>query len=108
MNENDLLAGVTDALTVGGWRWTHHRRSDRALMMGHTGFPDIFAVHPGRRKVLALELKTEAGRLDQRQREWISALLRAGIDARVVRPADYADLVDELVPRVWRDDPDER
>jgi len=97
MTEDELLAGVTDALTLGGWLWTHHRRSDLALTMGHTGVPDIIAVHPGRRQLLVLELKTEIGRLDPRQREWIAALLRAGVDARIVRPDDYDDLVHELL-----------
>lgn len=97
MTEDDLLVGVTDALTLGGWLWSHHRRSDLALMMGHTGLPDIIAVHPGRRRLLVLELKTETGRLDPRQREWLAALVGAGVDARIVRPADYDELVAELL-----------
>lgn len=28
MSEAELLAGLTDALTLAGWRWMHIRRSD--------------------------------------------------------------------------------
>lgn len=56
MTEDELLAAVTDALTLFGYRWTHHRRSDRAQLMGQPGFPDVFAVGHGRRLALLAEL----------------------------------------------------
>ena len=106
VTEDQLLDGITDALMVGGWRWWHIRRSDRALTMGDPGFPDIIAVHPVR-GVLALELKTETGRYRAGQREWLAALDGKRISARTVRPADYQALVDEVVgPRLvkrWKE-----
>ncbi len=55
MTEDELLAGITEALTFGGWRWTHILRSD-GVTMGMAGLPDIIAVHAGREIVLAWEL----------------------------------------------------
>jgi hypothetical protein len=94
MSEDDLLVRVTDDLTVAGYRWTHHRRSDRGQLMGHAGFPDIVAVGYGR--VLMLELKAERGTVDPAT----SALARragaAGVDARVLRPRDLVAFEREL------------
>ena len=103
MAEDDLLVGLVGdgvrpgALTVGGWLWTHTRRPDLGLTMGTPGVPDIIAVHPQRRRVLALELKALRGRFRPGQEGWLVALREAGVDARVVRPEDYDALVDELV-----------
>ena len=94
MTEDELLTGITDALTLGGWRWWHIRRSDRALLMGHRGWPDVTAVKAGR--LLLLEAKTARGLVENDQWEWLGRLRSAGIDARVVRPADYDALVAEL------------
>ena len=54
MNEDELLIGVTDALTLGGWLWTHVRRSDLAITQGSPGVPDLWAVHYERRLFIAL------------------------------------------------------
>jgi hypothetical protein len=72
MTEDDLLAAITDALTLYGWRWTHPRRSDKALTMGHSGAPDIIAARKG--IVYFIELKSARGRLDAEQFAWMSAL----------------------------------
>lgn len=99
MTEDELLAGVTDALTIGGWRWFHVRRSDKALTMGATGWPDIFAIHP-HRGAMALELKRAGGRLDPEQAVWIAWLNMAGIPARVVEPRDYDLILSVILGRV--------
>lgn len=95
--EDDLLRGVTDALSAGGWLWTHVRRSDWALTMGTLGFPDVLAVHPGRRRLLVLELKATTGRASDDQLRWLEAFRSAGVDARLCRPSDYDALVDDLL-----------
>lgn len=69
MSEDELLAAITEALTLFGWRWTHSRRSDKAIVMGHPGVPDIIAVRRGRVKFI--ELKTEKGQLTQEQWAWL-------------------------------------
>ena len=97
MREEELLEGVTDALTVGGWRWTHARRSDLALLQGTPGVPDLFAVHHELARFLALEIKAEHGSPTFDQTAWLVALSRAHVDARLVYPADYDALIVELV-----------
>ena len=89
MNENDLLIGVTDALTAHGWRWSHPRRSDKAQMMGHAGVPDILAARNGR--LLLIELKSEMGKLTEDQKAWFAEfpLGSYSFTALVLRPSGY-------------------
>lgn len=88
MTEDELLAGIGEALTLAGWCWTHIRRSD-TITMGMTGLPDIIACHVMRDVVLAWELKSETGQLSTDQAGWLRAIRNACVDARVIRPADY-------------------
>lgn len=92
MTEEELLAGVTEALGYGtGWRWTHIRRSD-GITQGHPGLPDIIAVNADRGLVLAWELKVAKGVVTRDQHAWLFGLDRAaGVDARIIRPVDYDD-----------------
>lgn len=90
MTEDELLTGLVEAMTLAGWRWTHARRSDKALMMGSAGLPDILAIPPMHRgPVLAIETKSAGGRLSEDQATWMVRLLQAGVTAAVVRPDDY-------------------
>lgn len=95
MTEDELLEAITQAATYLGWRWTHSRRSDLALQMGHSGFPDLVLARDGH--VLFLELKTEAGIVSPDQRAWIDALAPEDypgglgsqrVDVYVARPRD--------------------
>lgn len=88
--EDEMLEGITQALTLAGWRWTHARRSDQAAMMGDAGVPDIVAVHPIWGLILAWELKGPGGRPTGDQVAWIAALApHPSVDARIIYPADY-------------------
>lgn len=97
MTEDELLTGLMDALAAGGWLAVHHRRSDLAIIQGRVGWPDIAAVHAGRRLFVVIECKTERGRVDPEQERWLSALQDAGVDARIVRPSDYDTIVEWLL-----------
>ena len=97
MTEDDLLIGITHAMSIGGWLYTHTRRSDLARNMGIPGVPDVWAVHPERGTLLVLELKSETGTYRPGQQEWLAALRTAGVDARTVRPPDYDALIEELL-----------
>lgn len=89
ISEEELLITITDALTLYGWRWHHVRRSDRALQMGHAGFPDVCAARKGR--VLFLELKSAGGTLTEDQRSWgreLAPWLSHDVSWMVVYPQD--------------------
>lgn len=88
MTEDDLLSGLTDALTLGGWRWTHILNS-RGVTMGYSGLPDIIAAHPSFRVNLALELKDDKGQPTPDQVAWLHALHDKPTVAKIVRPDDY-------------------
>lgn len=90
MTEDQLLTGLTEAMTYSGWLWRHARRDDLALVMGSQGLPDLIAVHHKRRMALAWELKTEAGVLTIDQSRWLTAFREVRyVNANVVRPNEY-------------------
>lgn len=90
MTEDDLLVAVTEAATNLGWKWHHVRRSDKALTMGDPGFPDLCMVRGVR--LLFVELKTETGKYQPGQEDWLAAIAKLNdvtgnhVDALVVRP----------------------
>ena len=106
MTEDELLAGITEALTFGGWRWTHILRSD-GVTMGSPGLPDIIAAHPDRPWALAWELKTQRGVVSPDQLGWLLAFRgSSGVDARIIRTADYDRALAVILkgwapPAVW-------
>lgn len=95
-SEDQLLQTVTEALTFLGWRWTHHRRSDKALLMGSPGVPDIIAVRGGRVKFI--ELKAEKGELTLDQWAWLHASEPKSwhVSWHVWRPSDIDRALEEL------------
>ena len=107
MTEDELLTGLTDAMTLSGWWWMHVRRSDQAIIQGMQGFPDIFAVHPTRRQALAWELKSDKGQPTYEQHAWMHAISLVvdgcpGVwDGRIVRPADYDAALGFVLRGTW-------
>lgn len=95
-SEQELLADVATRLTLGGWRWHHVRRSDRAEQMGDPGFPDIIAVHPGRGRLVVAELKAARGRYEAGQREWLAGFEGAVAETYTWRPSDLDKVVEVL------------
>jgi hypothetical protein len=89
MTEDELLTGLIDAAAAGGWLWYHVRGWHPGMIQGTIGFPDLVLCHAERRTIAFLECKAERGRVDEAQERWIAALRAAGVEARVVRPADY-------------------
>jgi len=87
MSEATLQAQVLEAARLLGWLVYHTHDSRRS----QPGFPDLVLVHPGKRRVLYRELKTQKGRIRPQQQVWLDALAAAGQDAGVWRPADWLD-----------------
>ena len=90
MSEEELLRVVIDMARLYGWLVYHARpalRLDgrwRTPTQGEVGFPDLILV--GRGQLLAVELKTERGRLSEPQKRWLDAMTAADLPAAVWRP----------------------
>jgi hypothetical protein len=100
----DALATVTEAsfqrqvlelAAALGWRAFSIRDSRTVTSCG---WPDLFLVRDGR--ALAVELKSERGRLRREQRAWLADLAACpGIETAVWRPADFDTVI---VPALTR------
>ena len=101
--ESDMQLAVEQALGYGGWMWHHDEHATlpsgtyATAHSGQSGWPDIVAVHPRRRQLLVLELKSEDGRYRPGQAEWLDAWRAVGADVRTIHPEDLYALEDELL-----------
>lgn len=103
MSEADLQRLVTDAAAVLGWTWLHVRagRTARGWAVPVSGplgagWPDLVLVRPRDGRLLFLELKAASGRTTPAQDAVHATLRAAGLDVRVVRPADLDGLLEAL------------
>ncbi len=80
-SEKSFMAWIVSHAKANGWNAFHPLDSRGS----EPGWPDLFLV---RERAIALEVKTETGRLTDDQARWLLALRACGIEARVVRPAD--------------------
>lgn len=101
MREDELQSEVEYLAERNGWRFFHVRKSQ--VRQGHhvtntsvSGVPDLFMVRPP--LLLVLELKSQSGRASIEQLDWITDLQHCGpgVEAYVVRPADWPHLFDVL------------
>lgn len=109
MSEAQLQAGVLQMLKQFGWLVCHFHDSRRQVRPGvfvgdadAAGFPDVFAIRTNRNgtRALAIELKSEKGRLSKAQDEWLLALEQVeGIEQYVFRPSDWFSGAIEAVAR---------
>lgn len=86
-SERTLLQQVRDLARMLGWMTYHPHLSK----WSERGWPDVVLCKPPR--ILFLELKSETGRVSAEQTQWLDALRACGLDARIVRPSGFDDLV---------------
>ena len=87
MSEADWQSQVVDAARKAGWLTWHSYDSRRS----YPGFPDLMMVRGP--MLIALELKTEAGKVTVQQQEWIDALQKVRIvSADIARPHHWPDI----------------
>jgi len=88
MTERQLLARVVQLAKLHGWMVSH------AWLSVHSaaGFPDIIAVKDGH--ILAIELKSQRGKLTQAQEAWLDALGECpGVTASMFKPSEWPEIV---------------
>lgn len=90
MREKDLLQAILDAALLLKWRCYHTFDSRRS----EPGFPDLICLKDDR--CIVYETKTSTGRVTAAQYEWLDAFNLAGIPAKIVRPENLDDVLDEL------------
>ena len=86
-SEDGFRKAIRDLAQWRGWvvyyvpdsRWTDVR-----------GWPDLVLARGG--IVLFRELKAEGGKVSVEQQWWLDQLAEAGCDAKVWRPADWAEI----------------
>lgn len=82
---------VVQAAELYGW-WHYHTHDSRRST---PGFPDLVLIKPP--KVIFLEVKREKGRLTVAQADVLAMLSDCSdVDAAVVRPSDWAQVVEWL------------
>lgn len=94
-----LQKAIIDLAHTHGWRVAHFA-SVPITRRGKTfyatpveadgaGWPDLFLVRD--RRAFAIEVKGDGDTLRDQQQEWLSALVKAGIEAYVVTAKDWRD-----------------
>lgn len=90
---------VIDACHVHGWKVAHFRPAQTsnggwitAVSGDGVGWPDLFAVHQGKRWVFAAELKVGTNTVSDAQRAWMIALEMCGVPVFEWRPTDWTEI----------------
>lgn len=83
MSEEAWLQSVRAWAKALGWRTWHTRDSRRS----DPGLPDLICLHPDGR-ILVAELKSERGKLTDRQAATLGMFTVCGVPAHVWRPSD--------------------
>jgi hypothetical protein len=103
LTERDLSSLVNELARLGRWRLRYHTYTSRGTQYGRPaapGFPDWVFVHPEKRRLLFVELKSESGKVKPEQQEWIDALnLIPGVEAVIWRPSMWNEIVETLTGR---------
>jgi hypothetical protein len=104
MSESDLLSNVIELAELFKWRCVHfrpgmNRRGVWSTAMSGTvaaGWPDLTLC---RDRLIAVELKSEKGRLTDSQLNWAAALTNAGVEYHCWRPTDWTSGTVERILR---------
>lgn len=92
MSESVLQRRVVARAKSRGWVVKHVGKGmtgeDGVWVSTAKNFPDLFMLHEGMRRALAIELKREKGEFEPGQREYLQLLNVCGIDAVVIYPHD--------------------
>jgi len=86
MREKELMQQVLQLAHLRGWLCYHTHDSRHSAK----GYPDLTLVR-GKRLVF-MELKTDAGKTTVEQDDWIDCLRAAGQEVYLLRPSQWSDI----------------
>jgi hypothetical protein len=95
MTEAEFQSVVIDLARLFKWRVAHFRPAKTShgwrtpVQADGAGFPDLLLC---RDRIIAIELKSDAGKLAPEQDEWLAAFKRAGIEAYCFKPSDLDEV----------------
>lgn len=91
MTEAEFQQSIIDLARLRGWLYYHTNNSQRST----PGFPDLILVRGP--VMLAVEVKTDAGKTTDQQEAWLDALGQIpGCTSFVTRPTTWDALVEKL------------
>lgn len=99
--EDVVLGALIDAATIGRWRVLRindSRRQAGGRLVGDSGcagWPDLYCVRGS--EAVAIEAKSERGRLRPGQAEWLDALAATGVETFIARPSNLDSIVERLL-----------
>jgi hypothetical protein len=108
MKESYFQSQVILLARLHGWLVMHTRAVEirpgvwKTPLQGHAGYPDLTLAHKTRGVIFA-ELKSDIGRLSEKQELWLSTLNDAGMETHVWRPKDIQAISDRLAKGPDRD-----
>ena len=92
MTENMFQGRVQQALRVLGYQSYHTFDSRRSTK----GFPDLIALHPGKKRILAIEVKTETGKVTPEQLNWLAGFKLCGVETWLLRPSQFDEFWESI------------
>lgn len=92
ITERELTGQLLELTRLTGFKRYHTWRSKHSA----AGYPDETLV---RERLIFLELKTEKGKLTDDQRDWLRALIAAGVEVYVLRPRHLEQIAHVLAAR---------
>ena len=90
ITESEFERQVKQLAATFSWSYYHTWRSIHSPV----GFPDCVLAKPGR--LIFAELKSEVGKVSQKQQEWLDTLRAAGQEVYVWRPSQFDEVVEVL------------
>jgi len=92
MTERLFQGRVQQALRVAGFESYHTYDSRRSTK----GFPDLIALHPGKKRILAIEVKTETGKVTLEQNAWLDMFSLCGVETWLLRPGMFDEFWESI------------
>jgi len=90
ITEKEFTGQIKELAATFGYSFYHTWHSIHSA----PGFPDCVLAKPGR--LIFCELKSETGKVSNKQQEWLDVLEAAGAETYLFRPSQFEEMVQVL------------